>query len=309
MKYINLGHSGLKVSQICLGTMGFGTPGKLFPWTIGYENAEAIVKECLDQGINFFDTANIYSNGESEEILGKALKKYSKREDVVIATKCGANMDSNPKPNTVGLSRKLIFTEVEKSLKRLGTDYIDLYIIHHPDMSTPIEETMEALNDLIKMGKIRYIGASNMRAWQFAKYQYAAAKNGWAGFISLQNTHNIFERLDERELFPMLDDMGVSLTAYKVLSGGRLTRKENEKTERSKTQSLSDKDKKMNNKIDSIAQKYQCSKADVLIAWELSKKPIDVVLVGTTKVGRISDTVKALEIALSQEDIDYLEQD
>ncbi len=307
MKYIRLGNSGLKVSQICLGTMGFGTPGKLFDWCVDYETSEKIVKECLDQGVNFFDTANVYSNGESEVFLGKALKKYAKREEVVIATKCGINMDPNAKPNTVGLSRKLIFDEVEKSLERLGIDYIDLYIVHHPDMDTPVEETMQALDDLVKMGKVRYIGASNMKAWQFAKYQYTADKHGWTKFISLQNTHNIFQREDERELFPMLLDMGVSLTAYKVLSGGRLSRNDNEKTIRSSTQKLSEKEIEMNQKLEEIAKKHQCSKADVLIAWELSQKPIDVVLIGTTKQGRITDTIKALSIQLDASDLELLE--
>ena len=308
MEYVRLGGSGLLVSRICLGTMSFGTPGKLFEWCIGEETAEQIVKECLDHGINFFDTANIYTNGESEEMLGRALKKYAKREEVVIATKCGSNMDRNCKPNTTGLSRKLIFDEVEKSLKRLGTDYIDLYIIHHPDMNTPVEETMQALDDLVRMGKVRYIGASNMRAWQFAKYQHAAEMHGWTKFISLQNTHNVFEREDEREVFPMLADMGVSLTAYKILSGGRLTRKTDEVTVRSKTQKLSDKDIDMNNRLDQIAEKHGCSKADVLIAWELSKKPVDVVLVGTTKPGRITDTVKAMDVKLDEEDLALIEK-
>ena len=308
MEYVRLGHSGLMVSRVCLGTMGFGTPGKLFPWCVGYETSEAIVKECLDNGINFFDTANVYTEGESEEFLGRALKKYARREEVVIATKCGINMQKEARPNTKGLSRKLIFDEVEKSLKRLDTEYIDLYIVHHPDMDTPAEETMSALNDLIKMGKIRYIGASNMRAWQFAKYQYCAEKNGWAKFISLQNPHNIFEREDEREVFPMLEDMGVSLTAYKVLSGGRLSRKENEKTARSETQHLSEKEVEMNARIEKVAEKHGCSKADVLISWELSKKPIDVVLVGTTRPGRITDTVKALHVRLDEEDLQVLEQ-
>ncbi len=308
MEYIKLGNSGLKVSKICLGTMGFGTPGKLFDWCVEYETSEKIVKECLNLGINFFDTANVYSNGESEEFLGKALRKYAKREEVVIATKCGINMDRNAKPNTVGLSRKLIFDEVEKSLKRLGTDYIDLYIVHHPDMDTPVEETMQALDDLVRMGKVRYIGASNMKAWQFAKYQYTAEKHGWTKFISLQNTHNIFQREDERELFPMLVDMHVSLTAYKVLSGGRLSRNENDKTIRSASQKLTDKEIAMNKKLDHIASKHHCSKADVLIAWELKKKPIDVVLVGTTKPGRITDTVQALEVQLDDSDMQILDE-
>lgn len=305
MEYTRLGQSGLLVSKVCLGTMGFGTPGKLFPWTVGEEEAEKVVKECLDLGINFFDTANIYTDGESEEMLGRALKKYAKRQDVVIASKCG--LSYSRKPNTEGLSRKVIFDEVEKSLKRLGTDYLDLYIIHRPDMETPAEETMKALHDLVEMGKVRYIGASNMKAWQFAKYQYTAKMHGWTPFISLQNEHHILSRKAEDELFPMLKDMGVSLTAYKVLVGGRLTRKENEVTERAKSQELSDFEKAISQRLQVIAEHHQCSKADVLIAWELAKKPIDVVLVGTTKVGRMTDTVKALEVTLTEKDIEELD--
>ncbi len=309
MEYVRLGNSGLQVSKICLGTMGFGTPGVLFPWCVGEETSEEIVKECLDLGINFFDTANVYSNGESEEILGRALKKYARREEVIIATKCGINMDRNHKPNTSGLSRKHIFDEVNKSLKRLDTDYIDLYIVHHPDENTPIEETMEALNDLVRMGKVRYIGASNFKAWQFAKAQYTAKMHGWAQFISLENMHNIFKREDERELFPMLEDMGVSMTAYKVLSGGRLSKNKGENTARSATQKLNEAEERMNARIEEIAEKHTCSKADVMIAYELSKKPIDVVLVGTTKPGRMTDTVKALNVKLTEEEIAYLESE
>ena len=309
MEYVRLGHSGLEVSRICLGTMGFGTPGDLFPWTVGYETSEAIVRECLDQGINFFDTANVYSDGESEEFLGRVLRKYASREEVVIATKCGLNMHQDHKPNTSGLSRKVIFDEVDKSLRRLGTDYIDLYIVHHPDPDTPVEETMEALNDLVHTGKVRYVGASNMKAWQFAKYQYTARMHGWQEFISVENTHNIFEREDEKELFPMLADMGVSLTAYKVLAGGRLSRKKGEETQRSRTQKLSEKDIRMNQKIEEVADAHHCSKAAVLISWELSKKPIDVVLTGTTKPGRITDTVKALHVRLTESEREYLEQE
>ena len=226
----------------------------------------------------------------------------------MIATKCGANMDRDAKPNTHGLSRKLIFDEVEKSLKRLGTDYIDLYIIHHPDMDTPVEETMEALDDLIRMGKIRYIGASNMKAWQCAKYQYTAKMHGWHTFISLQNTHNIFEREDERELFPMLKDMDVSLTAYKVLAGGRLSRDEKEVTERSLTQKMSERDEKMNAVIQKVADSHGCSKADILVAWELREKPVDCVLLGTTKPGRISDSARGLEVRLTEEELMALDE-
>jgi aryl-alcohol dehydrogenase-like predicted oxidoreductase len=309
MEYVRLGHSGLKVSKVCLGTMGFGTPGELFPWTIGEETSAEIVHECLDLGINFFDTANVYSNGEAEQFLGRAIRKYGSRDEAVIATKVGLNMDKHPRPNTSGLSRKVIFSEVEKSLTRLGTDYIDLYIVHHPDPETPVEETMQALDDLVRSGKVRYIGASNMKAWQFAKYQYAARMHGWHEFVCLENTHNIFAREDEREVFPMLEDMGVSMMAYKVLAGGRLSRAKDEKTARSATQQLSAKDIAMNDRIQQVADAHHCSKADVLIAYELGKKPIDTVLIGTTKPGRMSDTVKALDVHLSDEETAFLEKE
>ena len=305
MEYINLGNSGLSVSKICLGCMSFGTPGKLFDWCIDEEKSEQVVKKALDLGINFFDTANVYTNGESEEFLGRALKKYAKREEVVIATKVGMNMNPNCKPNTFGLSRKTIFDEVEKSLKRLGTDYIDLYIVHHPDPNTPLEETMLALHDLVKLGKVRYIGASNFKAWQFAKAQYIAKLNHWTPFISLQNMHNLFKREDERELFPMLEDMKVSLTAYKVLNGGRLSRDKDEKTIRSASQPIFKNPKE--DVIQSLMKKYNCSKANILIAYELSKSVIDTVLIGTTKPERLEDTVKSLDIALTKEDIEMLE--
>ena len=305
MEYVNLGNSGLSVSKICLGCMSFGTPGKLFDWCIDEEKSEQVVKKALDLGINFFDTANVYTNGESEEFLGRALKKYAKREEVVIATKVGMNMNPNCKPNTFGLSRKTIFDEVEKSLKRLGTDYIDLYIVHHPDPNTPLEETMLALHDLVKLGKVRYIGASNFKAWQFAKAQYIAKLNHWTPFISLQNMHNLFKREDERELFPMLEDMKVSLTAYKVLNGGRLSRDKDEKTIRSASQPIFKNPKE--DVIQSLMKKYNCSKANILIAYELSKSVIDTVLIGTTKPERLEDTVKSLDIALTKEDIELLE--
>lgn len=304
MQYTYLGNSGLQVSRLCLGTMGFGTPGKLFDWCAGEETATKIVKECLDNGINFFDTANVYSDGESEIFLGKVLKANARREEVVIATKCGINMQKDPKPNTTGLSRKLIFDEVEKSLKNLGTDYIDLYIMHHPDPYTPAEETMQALDDLIRMGKVRYIGASNMYAWQFAKYQYSAEKHGWHTFVSLQNAHNLLKREDEREVFPMLKDMGVSLTAYKVLDGGRLSR--DTTTLRSSSQTVSESVIAMNDKLQKVAEKHHCSKADVVIAWELRQKPIDAVILGTASVGRMTDSCRALEITIDEEDIRIL---
>lgn len=315
MEYVRLGNSGLEVSKICIGCMSFGTPGVLFPWCIDENKSEEIIKKALDLGINFFDNANVYSNGEAEEILGRALKKYANREEVVIATKCGLNMNKNHGPNSRGASRKHIFDEVEKSLKRLQTDYIDLYIVHHFDYNTPLEETMKALNDLVMSGKVRYIGASNFRAWQFAKAQAIAQKNGWVQFISLQNKHNLLNRQDEREVFPMLEDMGVSLTPYQPLAGGRLSRKKEEVTDRSVTQSKSaikkytdDGDELIVERIEELASKYNCSKANIVLAYELSKTCIASVIVGTSSPQRLEDTVKSLEITLTKEDIAYLEE-
>ena len=315
MEYIRLGNSGLQVSKFCIGCMSFGTPGVLFPWCLDEEKSEAVIKKALDLGINFFDTANVYSNGEAEDFLGRAIKKYANRDEVVIATKCGINMDPHHGPNQTGLSRKHIFQEVEKSLKRLGTDYIDLYIVHHYDAFTPLEETLKALNDLVVMGKVRYIGASNFHAWQFAKAQAIAEKNGWAKFISLQNPHNLLSREDEREVFPLLKDQGVSLTPYKCLLGGRLARKDDEVTSRSVTQHPSSKrtytddgDDEIIRRVEELASKYACSKANIILSYELSKEPIASIIVGTSSPERLEDTVRTLDVHLTKEDLAYLEE-
>lgn len=314
MKYTRLGNSGLEVSQICLGCMSFGTSGKLFDWCVDEQKAEEILKTAIDLGINFFDTANVYTDGEAEEFMGRILKRIASRDEIVIATKCGLNMDKNHGPNRAGCSRKHIFDEVEKSLKRLDTDYIDLYYVHRYDPHTPLEETMKALNDLVGNGKVRYIGASNFPAWAFCKAQAIAEKHGWAKFICLENKHNLLNRQDEKEVFPMLEDEGASYIPYQVLAGGRLSRKEGEITSRSQTQAdqkvsyHSQNDALISQRVEELAEKYGCSKANVIVAYELSKPATSSIIIGTTNPDRLRDTVKGIDIHLTPEDIAYLEE-
>lgn len=223
MEYVKFGNTGLEVSRLCLGTMGFGNPNSGFhEWTLEEEESRKVIKKALDLGINFFDTANIYSYGSSEEIVGRALNDFANRDEIVVATK--AYMKMKDKPNSGGLSRKALFYQLDQSLARLNMDYVDLYIIHRWDYNTPIEETMEALHDLVKSGKVRYIGASAMYAWQFAKAQAIAEKNGWTKFISMQNHLNLLYREEEREMLPLCQDQGVAVTPYSPLASGRLTR-------------------------------------------------------------------------------------
>lgn len=320
MEYVKLGNSGLDVSKICLGCMGFGDPVNWqHKWVIEEEESRKVIKQALDMGINFFDTANVYSNGVSEEILGKALKDYANRDEVVIATKVFFNSkkalsDEKKEPNSMGLSRKAIMSSVEKSLKRLQTDYIDLYIIHRWDYSTPIEETMEALHDLVKAGKVRYIGASAMYAWQFQKAQYAAEKNGWTKFISMQNHYNLIYREDEREMIPLCRDQKVGLTPYSPLAGGRLTREPDAETLRKKTDEMAKKkygeyeeaDKEIILRVKELAEKYNTEKANIALAWLLSKNTVPIV--GATKISHLETAVKSLDVKLSEEDIEYLEE-
>lgn len=317
MEYIKLGNTGLDVSKICLGCMGFGDPDNwIHKWVLREEESRKIIKKALDMGINFFDTANAYSNGVSEEILGRALKDYAKREEVVIATKVffGYEKDKNQKPNMTGLSRKAIFNAVEKSLQRLQTDYIDLYIIHRWDYNTPIEETMEALHDLVKMGKVRYIGASAMYAWQFQKAQYIAEKNGWTKFVSMQNHYNLIYREEEREMIPLCKDMKVAITPYSPLAGGKLTRDIEEETFRATTDEILKKkyyeyeevDKEIILRVKELSEKYGVKKAEIALAWLFSKGAIPIV--GATKNSHLEVAENSLKVELSKKDIEYLEE-
>jgi aryl-alcohol dehydrogenase-like predicted oxidoreductase len=316
MKYTKLGSTGLDVSKICLGCMSFGDPEKGYPtWSLPNNSSRDVIHRALELGINFFDTANVYSNGSSEEILGQALKDFANREEVVIATK--VCLETGDGQNRKGLSRKHIFTEIEHSLKRLQTDYIDLYIIHRWDADTPIEETMEALNDLVRSGKVRYIGCSSCDAWQFAKAQHIAEEKGWTKFVSMQNKYNLLYREEEREQIPQLIDMHVGMTPYQPLAGGRLSRNDDEVTERSKTQTkhataenlYSDAcENEISHRVEEISKKHNVSKADIALAWELSKPYISSVIVGTSSPARLDDTVKVFDVSLSNEEIQYLEE-
>lgn len=315
MKYIKLGRSGLEVSRICLGCMSFGDKDIwIHKWVLDEENSRPIIKRALELGINFFDTANVYSLGRSEEILGRALKDFAKRDEVVIATKVYFRM--NEGPNGEGLSRKHIMSQVDQSLKRLGTDYIDLYIIHRWDYNTPIEETMEALHDLVKSGKVRYIGASAMFAWQFQKALYVAEKHGWTRFISMQNHYNLIYREDERELIPLCKEEGVGLTPYSPLAGGRLAREwgastlryETDEVAKRKYDSTKDVDKAIIDRVGEVAENHGISRVQVALAWLLHKEPVVAPIVGVTKLEQLEDAVKAVEVKLTQEEINYLEE-
>ena len=308
MEYTKLGSSDLNVSRICLGCMSFGDANGMQNWALGYEDSEKIIKHALDLGINFFDTANCYSNGTSEIYLGKALKKFVKREDVIIATKVYFNDGK--------LSREAIHKEVEKSLARLGTDYIDLLIIHRFDYDTPIVETLEALNAEIKSERVRYIGASAMYAYQFAKMQDVAREKGYYPFISMQNHYNLIYREEEREMLKLLKEENVSATPYSPLAGGRLARLWDSNTKRSQIDDFAKKKYDENkeddilivNRVQELALKHGVSMSQISLAWLLSKEMVASVLLGATKEKYIDDAVASLNVNLSVAEINYLEE-
>ena len=315
MDYVKLGNSGLDVSRICLGTMGFGKPESGFhEWVIEEEESHKVIKQALDLGINFFDTANVYSYGDSEKILGSGIKKYAKRDEVVIATKVYSEMRKGP--NGSGLSRKEIIHQLDQSLERLQMDYVDLYIIHRWDYNTPIEETMRALHDLVTQGKVRYIGASAMYAWQFAKAQAVAEKNGWTKFISMQNHLNLLYREEEREMLPLCVDQNIGVTPYSPLASGRLTRDWSATTKRFLTDKIAqgkydktlEQDKVIVERVAELAEKYNVERAIISLAWLLQKPQVVAPIVGATKESHLSNAIKALEIKLAKEDINYLEE-
>lgn len=314
MEYTKLGNSGLEVSKICLGGMSFGDPDIwMHDWLLNEEDSRKIIKKALDLGINFFDTANIYSLGVSEEYIGRAIKDFANRDEVVIATKVEGKMHDGP--NGRGLSRKHILSQVNDSLKRLGTDFIDLLYIHHWDYDTPIEETMATLNDLVRSGKVHYIGASSMYTWQFQKAQYVAEKNGWTKFIAMQNHYNLVYREDERELIPFCKDSGVALVPYSPLAAGRLARDWEADTHRSKSDRSAKRkydqtaamDKKIVDQVGIIANKHQASRAQIAIAW-LWEKGVHSPIVGITKEKYLDDFMGAFDIQLDKEDLKNLEK-
>ena len=318
MKYIKLGTTGLDVSPIAIGAMTYGEPDRGHPvWSKGEGEARPLIKHALEAGINFFDTANMYSNGSSEEILGRALKDYANRDDVVIATKLRHPM--RPGPNGRGLSRKAIMSEIDHSLERLGTDYVDLYQIHRNDHLTPLEETLEALNDLVKMGKVRYIGASSMHAWEFAKALHLQKQHGWARFVTMQNHYNLLSREEEREMIPLCLDEGVGMIIWSPLARGRLTRP----FEQAKTSVRSNSDgdyadmlyspaeEESNhaiiNAVGTIADARGVSRAQIALAWLRSKPVVTAPLVGANSIEQINDAAASLEIELTEEEIQALQ--
>jgi aryl-alcohol dehydrogenase-like predicted oxidoreductase len=311
MDYVKLGSTGLDVSRICLGCMSFGDPERgAHPWSIGPDKARPIIRQALDAGINFLDTANVYSDGSSEEIVGQALADFTHREEIVLATKVNGRM--RPGANGAGLSRKAIMTEIDNSLRRLQTDYVDLYQIHRFDHTTPVEETMEALNDVVTAGKALYIGASSMCAWEFSKMLYVAERHGWSRFVSMQDHYNLLYREEEREMLPLCQDQGIGVIPWSPLARGRLTRKWDDVTERSRTDEFgkrlySDDDRAIVDAVANVAEKRGASRAQVALAWLLSKPVVSAPIVGVTSPEQLADLLGALSVELSAEEIEQLE--
>jgi aryl-alcohol dehydrogenase-like predicted oxidoreductase len=314
MQYRNLGSTGLKVSELCLGCMTFGVPDRGdHPWTLPEADSRPIIRQAVDSGINFFDTANTYSDGTSEEIVGSALKDFTRRDETVIATKVFFPMSKGP--NGRGLSRKAIFTAIDASLRRLGTDYVDLYQIHRWDAFTPIEETLEALHDVVKSGKARYLGASSMYAWQFSKALHLARRHGWTPFVSMQNHYNLLYREEEREMMPLCVDEGIAVLPWSPLARGRLTRAWDTETARTRTDQYGNKlyvsaieaDRKVVEQVAAIAAARGVPKAQVALAWVIQKPFITAPIVGAAKPQHLEDAVAALTLKLSPEEIAQLE--
>ena len=315
MEYIRLGNTGLKVSRLCLGTMTYGKPTDRWPWALNEEQSRPFIKKALELGINFFDTADIYSYGASEEVVGNALKDFARRDEVVIATKVFNPMSQAP--NDGGLSRKHIMSSIDASLRRLKTDYVDLYQIHRWDYDTPIEETMEALHDIVRAGKALYIGASSMHSWQFAKALYTADLHGWTRFVSMQPHYNLIYREEEREMIPLCKDQNIAVIPWSPLARGLLTgkrSKERNETLRAKTDEFgkklyfADSDFDIVNRLAEIASENGLPDAQVALAWMLSKPYITSPIIGASKPGHLEDAVAALSVTLNQKDINRLEE-
>jgi aryl-alcohol dehydrogenase-like predicted oxidoreductase len=314
MDYVKLGRTGLEVSRICLGCMTYGEPDRgNHPWTLDEHDSRPFIRKALALGINFFDTANVYSDGSSEEILGRALHDFTVREEVVIATKVHGRVHAGP--NGAGLSRKAIMAEIDASLRRLRTDYVDLYQIHRFDPFTPVEETVEALHDVVKAGKARYVGASSMYAWQFSKMLYAADSRGWTRFVSMQDHYNLLNREEEREMFPLCADAGIGVLPWSPLARGRLTRDWDASTARSESdefgRSLYDtasSDRVVVERVAKIAQDRGVSRAQVALAWVLANPVVTSAIVGASKPAHLDDAVAALGLRLTPEEIAALEE-
>ncbi len=314
MQHVKLGRTGLEVSRLCLGCMSYGAPDRgAHPWSMGEAESRPFIQKALESGITFFDTANVYSDGTSEEILGRALKDFTRREDVVIATKVFNRM--RPGPNGAGLSRKAILAEIDNSLRRLGTDYVDLYQIHRWDYGTPIEETLEALDTVVRTGKARYIGASSMFAWQFAQALALSDRNGWARFISMQNYVNLLYREEEREMLPLCQAEGIGVIPWSPLARGRLTRPWSTTSARAETDDFGKTlyahtaaaDQAVVEQVSAIAAARGVPPAQVALAWLLQKDAITAPIVGATKMAHLDDAVAALALTLHPEEIAALE--
>ncbi len=315
MDYARLGRTGLKVSRICLGCMSFGVPDHgIHSWSLDEDESRPIIRQALDAGINFFDTANGYSDGTSEEILGRALRDFADRDEVVIATKVFSRM--RPGPNGAGLSRKAIMAEIDASLRRLGTDYIDLYQIHRFDYETPIEETLEALNDIVRAGKARYIGASSMHAWQFATMLHLSRANGWAQFVSMQNYVNLLYREEEREMLPLCAAEGIGVIPWSPLARGKLTRDWDATTIRSENDGFggtlfkrtAEADRKIVEQVAEIAAARGVSRAQIALAWVRSHPAVSSPIVGATKAAHLDDALASLAITLTDDETKALEK-
>jgi len=314
MKYTKLGSTGLEVSRLCLGCMSYGEPAAgAHSWTLDEETSRPFIMRALEAGINFFDTANVYSAGRSEEILGRAIRDFTSRDDVVIATKVYSPMRQGP--NGMGLSRKAIMSEIDASLRRLGTDYVDLYQIHRWDNRTPVEETLEALHDVVRSGKALYVGASSMYAWQFSKSLYTAELHGWTKFVSMQNHYNLLNREEEREMLPLCADQRVAVLPWSPLARGRLTRDSDDVTARSQSDEFgrllydtSSSDRAVVGQLAKVAEQRGIPRAQVALAWLYAKKAVTAPIVGATKASHLEDAVAAVDVQLTPEEIAALEE-
>jgi aryl-alcohol dehydrogenase-like predicted oxidoreductase len=323
MDYTRLGSSGLEVSRICLGTMTYGDPDRgNHTWTLREDESRPFIEKALHAGITFFDTANVYSDGSSEEILGAAISDFARREEVVIATKVHGRM--RPGPNGAGLSRAAIMHEIDASLTRLGTDYVDLYQIHRWDPDTPIEETVEALHDVVKAGKARYVGASSMWAWQFAKALHVADLNGWTRFVSMQDHYNLLSREEEREMLPLCADEGIGVIPWSPLARGKLTRPWDATTNRSETDAFgktlyatsesgslyntSDSDRVIADRVGEVAEARGVSRAQVALAWVLRNPVVTAPIVGASRPEHLDDAIAAVDLELTDDEVARLEE-
>lgn len=313
MDYVKLGNTGMDVSRIALGCMSYGAPDRgNHPWSMPEEPSRQLIQRALEMGINFLDTANAYSNGSSEEIVGRAIRDFADRDEIVLATK--VHMVMRPGPNGSGLSRKSIIAELDASLRRLGTDYVDLYQIHRWDYRTPIEETLEALHDVVKAGKVRYLGASSMFAWQFSKALYLADLHGWTRFISMQDHYNLIDREEEREMHPLCADQRIAVIPWSPLARGRLARPWQSRTDRADTDDVakrlydeSENDRQIVGRVASLAEDRGVRMAQVALAWVLHKSVVTAPIIGARRVDHVNDAAEALALRLSDEELAFLE--